>query len=62
MKLELYRDSQKDHRWRVRASNGKILAESGEGYRRKRDSIRGLESVVKHFGGSVTPSDFEDEG
>ena len=33
-KLEIYRDGQGEWRWRLRASNGRIMADSGEGYRR----------------------------
>ena len=31
-KFEIYKDAQGDFRWRFQANNGKILAESGEGY------------------------------
>jgi len=33
-KLEFYRDAGRLWRWRLRASNGRILADSGEGYHR----------------------------
>lgn len=40
--LELYREpGTKDYRWRYTASNGEILADSGEGYRRKRTALKG---------------------
>lgn len=39
---ELYRDSRREWRWRLRASNGRILATSSEGYRRKDDCLNGL--------------------
>lgn len=29
---EIYRDARGEYRWRVRASNGRIVADSGEGY------------------------------
>lgn len=38
----VYRDKRKEWRWRLTASNGRILADSGEGYKRKRDCLRGL--------------------
>jgi len=34
-KLQIYRDVRREWRWRLRASNGRILADSGEGYRRR---------------------------
>jgi len=34
-KLEIYRDARREWRWRLKASNGRIVADSGEGYRRR---------------------------
>ena len=34
-KLDIYRDANREWRWRLRASNGRIVADSGEGYRRR---------------------------
>jgi len=34
-KLQIYRDARREWRWRLRASNGRIMADSGEGYRRR---------------------------
>jgi len=41
--LEVYRDASRDWRWRLKAANGRIVADSGEGYRRKSSMIRGIE-------------------
>jgi len=38
-KLQIYRDANREWRWRLRASNGRILADSGEGYRRRSSAI-----------------------
>lgn len=47
MKFEVYNNmNHTGWRWRLRASNGKIVATSGEGYRRRADCVRGLLSVV----------------
>lgn len=35
MRLELYTDRRGKHRWRLRARNGRIVAESGQGYARR---------------------------
>lgn len=32
----VYRDDAKEYRWRLRAGNGKIVADSGEGYKTMR--------------------------
>lgn len=47
---ELYRDSRGDWRWRVRAHNGRILAESGEGYGKRIRAHRMLERAMDGFG------------
>jgi len=39
-KFEIYRDAKKEYRWRLRNANGKITADSGEGYERKNAAAR----------------------
>ncbi|MRW85651.1 DUF1508 domain-containing protein [Pseudoduganella sp. FT26W] len=34
-----------DYRWRLRADNGRIIADSGEGYRTKSDCQHGIDLV-----------------
>lgn len=34
-KIEVYRDAAGEFRWRARDTNGRIVAESGEGYERR---------------------------
>ena len=36
MKFEKYKDAKGEWRWRLHGKNGKILADSGEGYKNKR--------------------------
>jgi uncharacterized protein len=45
MRFELYRDAVGQWRWRLRARNGEIVAESGEGYVRRADCEHGIELV-----------------
>lgn len=45
MKFEIYRTSNKQWRWRLRASNGKLIANAGESYRRKIDCMRAIRLV-----------------
>lgn len=42
MKPEFYQDKAGQWRWRVKHSNGRILADSGEGYSRKSDAQKGF--------------------
>ena len=37
----VYKDNRGEWRWRLRASNGKIIADSGEGYKNKQDCLQG---------------------
>jgi uncharacterized protein YegP (UPF0339 family) len=34
-KLEIYKDTKKEYRWRMKARNGKIVADGSEGYKNK---------------------------
>jgi uncharacterized protein YegP (UPF0339 family) len=45
--FEVYRDNADEWRWRLVASNGNIIADSGEGYNSKQGVQRGIESVKK---------------
>jgi uncharacterized protein YegP (UPF0339 family) len=45
--FELYKDNKKEFRWRLKASNGKIIATSGEGYVAKADCEHGIELLKK---------------
>ena len=46
--FEVYKDKADEWRWRLRHRNGNILADSGEGYARRKDAINGLESVQRN--------------
>jgi uncharacterized protein len=37
MTLRTYKDKAGQWRWRLQARNGRVIADSGEGYTRKRD-------------------------
>ncbi len=47
-KFEVYKDGKSEYRWRLRASNGQVIATGGEGYASKANAIRGIESVQKN--------------
>ena len=46
--FELYRDRDGEYRWRLRHSNGNIIADSGEGYSSKANAVNGIESVKEN--------------
>lgn len=43
--FEVYADDRGEFRWRFRADNGRILADSAEGYKAKADCRHGVELV-----------------
>ena len=45
-KLQIYKDKRKKWRYRLRASNGKIIASSSEGYANKGDMWDNCELVL----------------
>ncbi len=44
----VYKDEAKEWRWRLVASNGHIIADSGEGYTERNDAVEALERVKEH--------------
>ena len=50
---ELYKDSRGQFRWRLKASNGKIIADIGEGYVRRIDCEHGIELVKSQEAAAV---------
>ena len=41
-RFQLYQDEKGEFRWRLRANNNKIIADSGEGYKKKNDCLEGI--------------------
>jgi uncharacterized protein YegP (UPF0339 family) len=37
MTFEMYKDKSDEHRWRLKADNGQVVAVSGEGYKNRGD-------------------------
>ena len=48
MKFEIYRDARREFRWRLKAANGRIIADSSEGYDSREGARRGAENVKAH--------------
>lgn len=57
MKVEVFKEEGSgDWRWRLVTSNGRTIADSGEGYRRKGAAIKAWEKVRDALGGNTTYS------
>lgn len=50
--FHLYRDKQVNFRWRLRAKNGRIVADSGEGYESKAACEHGID-LLRRWDGEV---------
>ncbi len=48
MKFEIYADAGGHYRWRLVASNGQIIASSGESFASKANATRAAENVRDH--------------
>ena len=44
--FEIYRDHEKQFRWRAKYRDGKIVADSGQGYSRKADCRRAMVNLM----------------
>jgi len=45
MTYQLYRDAQREWRWRLKAANGRIIANSSQGYRTKQDCLDDINRI-----------------
>ena len=45
--FETYKDQKAEHRWRLKSSNGQIIATSGQGYKDKRDCEHAIDVIKK---------------
>ncbi len=46
MRFEMYQDVKREWRWRLWSENNRIIADSGEGYKRREDCAYGVALVV----------------
>ena len=42
---EVYEDAKKEHRWRLKASNGQVIASSSDGYKEKSGAEKAIETI-----------------
>jgi uncharacterized protein YegP (UPF0339 family) len=47
--VELYKDKGGEWRWRLKATNGQIIATSGEGYKSRSNADRAIDTVIHAF-------------
>ncbi len=47
LKFETYEDAKNEYRWRLKATNGQIIASSGQGYKDKRDCEHAIDVIKK---------------
>ncbi|GGG04177.1 hypothetical protein GCM10007304_17890 [Rhodococcoides trifolii] len=52
--VRVYRDSIGEWRWQRRATNGRILSDSGEGYKNRADCINGMRAANGYNGYQLT--------
>ena len=43
--FEVFKDAKGEFRWRLKATNSKIIADSGEGYKAKADCLNGIKLI-----------------
>lgn len=56
--FEVYQARDDEWRWRLRHRNGNIIATSGEGYTRKHNALKGLQSVVANSADAEITAEF----
>jgi uncharacterized protein YegP (UPF0339 family) len=60
LKFETYRDAKKEHRWRLKATNGQVIATSGQGYKDARDCKNAIDRIKKDAATKLTFEPYED--
>ena len=60
LKFETYQDARKEHRWRLKATNGQVIATSGQGYKDKRDCDNAIDRIKKDAATKLTFETYED--
>jgi uncharacterized protein YegP (UPF0339 family) len=47
--VEIYKSADNEYRWRMKSINGKIVADSGEGYSRKDSAINAVRKFTRYL-------------
>lgn len=51
--FSIYQDTQRQYRWRLKASNGRIIADSGESYINRSDCQHAI-NLIKQYAPAAT--------
>ena len=62
MTFEIYRDKKGEWRWRLVARNRRIVADSGESYKRKGKAVNMIRKMCQITGPTIVYKDGEEEG
>jgi uncharacterized protein YegP (UPF0339 family) len=57
----VYQDKKSEWRWKVVAANGRVLADSGEGYKRRANCLKGFFATRQAFLTDVMGDELDDE-
>jgi uncharacterized protein len=60
-KFQIFKDRKGEYRWRLRARNGEIIADSNEGYSRKASCKHGIDLVKEQAASAVVEDQTEEE-
>jgi uncharacterized protein YegP (UPF0339 family) len=60
LRFEIYQDKAKEHRWRLKATNGQVIATSGQGYKDKRDTKNAIDRIKADAATKLKFATYED--
>ena len=60
LRFETFQDRGEEYRWRLRSSNGQVIATSGQGYKDKRDRDSAIERIRKDAATKLKFESYED--
>ncbi len=53
MKIKIYKDAKKEWRWQMKSTNGRIIADSGEGYKKFHNCFKMAAMFAEKFGAKM---------
>jgi uncharacterized protein YegP (UPF0339 family) len=62
LKFETYTDAKGEYRWRLKSSNGQVIATSGQGYKDKRDCENAIDVIKRGAQGAKVEESKAAEG
>lgn len=61
MDVEIYKDRRQEWRWRLVSQNGRIMADSGEGYSRATGARRAIKKIINGISDANIITLYEDK-